>query len=286
MNRRRFLGVAAAGAAVAGGVAFEGFWRAPNAFAVTRHDLGGPADGRRHLVAQITDLHLRELRGVHRRIAAAVNAARPDLVVLTGDSVDRADALPLLDGFLALLDPRVPKLAIPGNWEHWSGVDLGALAAAYGRAGGRLLVNETVAAPGTDGALLVTGLDDLIGGRPDLASAVRGVPDAAAHLLLAHCPLHRDHLRPRTVPSGDPEPAPPPPPIPRFTAMLSGHTHGGQVRLLGWAPRVPPGSGRYVAGWFRDGDGPPLYVSRGIGTSVVPVRLGATPEVALFTLRL
>jgi predicted MPP superfamily phosphohydrolase len=58
---------------------------------------------------------------------------------------------------------------------------------------------------------------------------------------------------------------------------LSGHTHGGQVAPFGIATILPPGCGRYVAGWYRD-SGPPMYVSRGIGTSLFPVRIGATPE--------
>ena len=65
--------------------------------------------------------------------------------------------------------------------------------------------------------------------------------------------------------------------------MLSGHTHGGQVAIAGWAPVRPPGSGRYVRGWYDDGDGPPMYVSRGIGTvAMLPLRFGAVPEVTFF----
>jgi predicted MPP superfamily phosphohydrolase len=63
--------------------------------------------------------------------------------------------------------------------------------------------------------------------------------------------------------------------------MLSGHTHGGQIAPFGVALKLPHGSGGYVAGWYR-GDGVPLYVSRGIGTSLVPIRIGATPELAQF----
>jgi hypothetical protein len=63
--------------------------------------------------------------------------------------------------------------------------------------------------------------------------------------------------------------------------MLSGHTHGGQVQIFGCAPRVPRGSGRYREGWYEDA-GPVMYVSRGVGTSVLPVRLGARPEVSFF----
>ena len=63
--------------------------------------------------------------------------------------------------------------------------------------------------------------------------------------------------------------------------MLSGHTHGGQLQVLGWAPVLPRGSGGYVSGWYRKVR-PYLYVSRGLASSVVPLRLGAPPEVACF----
>jgi len=68
---------------------------------------------------------------------------------------------------------------------------------------------------------------------------------------------------------------------PPVTAMLAGHTHGAQVAAFGYAPVRPWGSGRYVAGWYRDA-WPHLYVSRGIGTSVLPFRPGSPPEVAVF----
>jgi uncharacterized protein len=63
------------------------------------------------------------------------------------------------------------------------------------------------------------------------------------------------------------------------------HVHGGQANLFGWAPFVPPGSGSYLRGWYRDGN-PPLYVSRGIGTSIVAARFNAVPEVAIFEISL
>ncbi|NTU65418.1 MAG: hypothetical protein HGB05_18960 [Chloroflexi bacterium] len=64
---------------------------------------------------------------------------------------------------------------------------------------------------------------------------------------------------------------------------MSGHTHAGQLTLFGWSLWTRPGSGSYVAGWY---DTPfcPLYVSKGIGTSLVPARLFARPEIAVFGL--
>lgn len=113
------------------------------------------------------------------------------------------------------------------------------------------------------------GLDDLVGGRPDTRRAFAGTEAADAHLLLAHCPEHRDRLAlaPSPFEAAVPSAADPA----EITMMLSGHTHGGQVNLFGWAPMLPQGSGRYVRGWFRDPGRVPLYVCRGIGTSVLPV---------------
>lgn len=281
MNRRRFL--ALSGAATAAGALSLGGYAGlvePRRAGFTRHRVNArtsPAQ-REVTFVQVTDLHLDRVGAMHRRIAARVNAIRPDLLLFTGDSVDRRDRLGELRSLLALLDPRTPKYAILGNWEHWSGVDLGELADVYHRANGRLLVNESAVHDADGRALALTGLDDLVGGRPD-TRAVDTAPDADAHLLLAHCPEHRDRLMvpglgapPRPIDTG------------RITMMLSGHTHGGQVNVLGWAPVLPRGSGRYVAGWFRDPGAVPLYVSRGVGTSVMPVRLGAPPEVAVFTM--
>jgi hypothetical protein len=67
-------------------------------------------------------------------------------------------------------------------------------------------------------------------------------------------------------------------------AVIAGHTHGGQVRLPFYTPYTPTGSGRFVSGWYRDTLAP-LYVTRGIGTVLVPARLFCRPELAVFTLR-
>lgn len=288
MNRRRFLAVSG-GAAATGAVALGGYagWVEPGRVQFTHHCANtrtSPVQ-REITFVQVTDLHLHSVNAMHRRIAARVNALRPDLVLFTGDSVDRADRLGAFAELLGLFDARTPKYAILGNWEHWSGVDAGALADVYRRANGRLLVNESVVHDVGGRALRLTGLDDLVGGRPDVRRAFAGVDVAGpadAHLLLAHCPEHRDRLDAAPLPLE--RAAPVSVDASRITMMLSGHTHGGQVNVLGWTPVLPPGSGRYVRGWFRDAGRVPLYVSRGIGTSVVPVRLGAPPEVAVFTM--
>lgn len=285
ISRRRFLAsVGGMGAAAAAyGTLLE-----PRRLEVTRHQIGvRTADARVPLVlAQITDLHIHGIRHVHHAIAARLAQIRPHAIVLTGDSVDDPTTLPVLDAFLALLDRRTPKYAILGNWEHWAGVDLGELGDLYARHGGRLLVNETAVHTHAGRRLGITGLDDMVGGAPELRGALTGAEPAHARLLLAHSPGYRDRLQSDAAPasvagariSGGVEKE-----AARFGAMLSGHTHGGQVAFFGWAPLLPPGSAGYVRGWFRGGGKVPLYVSRGIGESVLPVRLGSVPELAIHT---
>ena len=279
MTRRRWLATVAGAAVVATGV--DALAIEPNRVVVTRHRVGQAGDGPSARLVQLSDLHLRAVGRHEERIAAAVAELRPDLILLTGDAIDRAGDIPLLERFLALLEPGTPKLAILGNWEHWGRVDLPALARAYTRANGRLLRNESAVVPIAGRELLVTGLDDLIGGTPDMHAALHEVGARPDHLLLAHCPLHRDVLQAQAAPSGREAPDSIDPRLLTPQLMLAGHTHGGQIAPFGWASLRPRGSGRYVRGWYRDAS-TALYVSRGLGTSVVPARLGAAPEVASF----
>ncbi len=281
ISRRRFLGALGLGVAAAGvGVPLLETRRVT----VTRHVLGA-ADRASTVpplrIVQLADLHLGELDGHAERVAEAVTELRPRVIVFTGDSVDRLDTAGVLEDFLRLLPPVDAAFATLGNWEHLSPEQPEALRRAYGRHGVRLLVNESAALEHAGRRVLVTGVDDLRG-APSIHRALEGAEPAADHLLLAHSPAYRDELA--ALRAG------PHPVWPRWTehlerfrptVMLSGHTHGGQVAPFGWAPLRPRGSGRYVAGWYRDAR-PHLYVSRGIGTSIVPVRLGSPPEIAVF----
>lgn len=279
MNRRRWI--ASVAGAVAAATVADAFAVEPRRVTVTRQQLGDPGD-RPARIVQLTDLHLQSVGRHEERIAAEVDELQPDLIVFTGDSIDHAGNVGLLADFLALLPSDIPKLAILGNWEHWAEVDMPQLVRAYERGNCRLLRNESVVVPIGGAQLLVTGLDDLVGGTPDVGAALRGVAPRPHHLLLAHCPAHRDVL-PRDVAGLGGVEIDPSLLAPQL--MLAGHTHGGQVAPFGWAPLRPRGSGRYTRGWYRDAT-IPMYVSRGLGTSVVPARLCAPPEVAQFEWRL
>lgn len=266
MTRRQFLAALAGGAFVASGV--DAFAIEPGRLTVTRHAFGASAGPVLRLV-QLTDLHLHGVGDHEAEVAGAVRRLEPDLVLCTGDMIEREEDLELLDAFLGLLDRDTPKLGIYGNWERWAEIEPERLARVYAEHGGRLLVNETFLGTHEGRTYAITGLDDLVRGRPDLEGATAGVDHGPNHLLLEHCPAFRDEMPEGSWP----------------TWMISGHTHGGQVTLFGWAFFRPRGSGRYLEGWYRD-PGPPMYVCRGIGTVGIPARFFAPPEVAAFDWRL
>jgi predicted MPP superfamily phosphohydrolase len=142
-------------------------------------------------------------------------------------------------------------------------VPLVDLEKTYKSAGVKLLVNDGVTL--AEG-LHVFGTDDSTAGDPRLESLHRRPRDAT--LLLTHSPQFLDVLA-----HG-----------PGSLLAVSGHTHGGQVRLGRAVPFLPPGSGRFVNGWYDISAGR-AYVSRGTGTSIAPVRFTCRPELPIFTLR-
>jgi predicted MPP superfamily phosphohydrolase len=271
LPRRKMLAASAAlaGLPVAAGV--DGLLVTPRRLDVTHHIFGAAVTARALLrIVQVSDLHIRGFGAVEEQVLDAIATARPDVIAHTGDMLESPRGLAPLREFLHRC-PAVPSFAIPGNWEFASGVPVAKLKRLCETSGVDWLMNRSVRMSHAGTALRITGLDDLRGGRPDATAALGAAEPVPNHLVLAHCPALRDQLNLPLHHAAD--------------LVLSGHTHGGQVAPLGMPVVLPPGSGRYVAGWYgREGGDPlpSLYVSRGVGTSLIPVRLGAVPEVAVF----
>jgi uncharacterized protein len=249
------------------------FWLEPNRFVVTHHLLNQHLleNGDSLKIVQLSDLHLKQFNRRARQIAQQVNQLQPDIVVFTGDSLDRVEQLWGFEQFLSRLNRHTSKYAIVGNWEYWARIDLKLLSRIYATYNCRLLVNESILHRQGNRSLLITGVDDLVN-QPDLIKSLQGIAPNPNHLLLAHSPAYLDAFSNdelEILAEYKPQ------------LMLSGHTHGGQLVLLGFAPLRPRGSGRYVSGWYRNG-ALSLYVSRGLGFSVLPVRMGAVPEISYF----
>lgn len=126
----------------------------------------------------------------------------------------------------------------------------------------------------------------MVGGIPSLEHALIGCEPLANHILLIHSPVFVEKAHEILLGKESSDSFVPAADLRSFDIRyaLAGHTHGGQVNLLGMRPFLPQGSGRYVAGWYRDIK-PSLYVSRGIGTSILPVRIGSVPEIPVFEYR-
>jgi len=220
-------------------------------------------------IVVIGDIHFDPLYeiGYIARVIAHVNALRPDLLLYTGDFITaHADRINILSGILATAIAPLGAFAVPGNHEHWTGIEF-ITRSLESTAGIRVLCNETIPLPGAYGSRFwLTGIDSFWSGKPDLSTFSRA-PDDARHIVLVHEP---DSFLTLTDP--------------RIKLQISGHTHGGQVRMPLYGALVLPKMGHYFETGLFEKDGRHLYVNRGIGTLVPHVRLNCRPEINVFEL--
>jgi predicted MPP superfamily phosphohydrolase len=216
-------------------------------------------------ILQISDLHLNQLKYYHKSIAKKINAIKPDLIFITGDSVDKTENMSSLTGFLDIIDNSIKKFAITGNWEYWGNVDLKKLKDVYSNNNCELLINENRTISIRNRDISIIGMDDFVGGNADFEKAIINLKKTKTTIVLSHCPEYREIISNQ---KGNLD----------IDLVLSGHTHGGQITFLGIAPFKPQGSGKYLKGWYNEME-PKMYVSKGIGTSILPVRFGARAEI-------
>lgn len=218
-------------------------------------------------VAFLADLHAGSFMGEEDlvRVFAAVAARRPDLVCLGGDLINtRNQEILLLRKPLALLDPPLGVFAVPGNHDHFYGREIALWEEFLRSRGVRVLVNRGVRVERGGAGLWLAGVDDLTEAEPDLAAALAGARPGEPVLLLSH---HPDFFFEAAAAGVE--------------LTLSGHTHGGQIRRL----KGLMGHTRF--GWWEGGfllEESLLYVSRGVGVTLLPFRAGAAPEAPVFRL--
>jgi predicted MPP superfamily phosphohydrolase len=219
-------------------------------------------------VVQISDIHHGLFLPKAKLIEAVqqTNRLRADIVVLTGDFVtySRANIEPAAE-ILSRLRARYGVLAVLGNHDFRVGAD--AVTTALRRHRIEVLRNQHIKVQFGGACLYVAGVDDY-GYGADVRRAVRGIPRDAVTVLLAHNPRIISLASRHGV-----------------SLVLSGHTHGGQVNLplLGTVYGRSPERLRYKIGWDRLGT-TQIYVSRGIGTIVLPWRLRCPAEITQFEL--
>ena len=230
-----------------------------------------------HRLVQLSDFHLEEFTEPFflERIVDHVNGLEPDTVLLTGDFITRGSLNFLFEHHAAIRCAEIlakiqcaQKFAVLGN--HDVAVSASMVTAALQSQGIPVLHNryDTLTIRGE--SLHIAGTADPGTDVPDLNTAVPFRPQGPV-ILLAHAPDYADVVV--NHPRG-----------PLIDLMLSGHSHGGQVRLPLLGPLILPPLGRkYVEGLFRF-KRMQLYVNRGLGTVGMPIRLNCPPEITLITL--
>lgn len=278
ISRRKFLGIAAAGAAAALGA--DGFLLEPNLPKVVRQEFAlrrWPQSMDGFTVALLSDFHYDNYFSVHplRAAIGIVNKLRPDLIVLTGDFVsvplfgNRRQAARDAEPCAQLLrQMRAPYglSAVMGN--HDDQTEPGWVTAALRDSGIQVLRNQSVPIEKDGSRFWLAGIDDLLGRTADLSATLHGIPSDEATILLAHEPDYADYVARYPV-----------------DLQLSGHSHGGQIRIPLLPPLYLPKLGRkYISGRYQIRE-LALYTNPGLGTIEIPMRLNCPPEITLLTLR-
>lgn len=265
MNRRSLRGLWALmglGAVLGFLVAWYARYIEPKRLEVTHLNLAKGDDPL--TVAFVTDTHIgpnfssNDLQPLIRDL----EQRKPDVILFGGDFISESPR------FLNDLEPalmRITATAQLGCWGIWGNHDVANIRSriqpVLERCGVSMLTNESA---NVRGNLWLAGVDDVLLGKPNIQATFAGIPDGARTIALWHEP----DLAEKMVPYSP-------------LIMLSGHTHGGQVRLPFIGELAAPKLGKkYVAGMF-DVNGMLLYVCRGIGMYRPPVRFNCRPELAI-----
>lgn len=218
----------------------------------------------------LADLHIGPFTSVERAARGIDLLLResPDLLLLGGDYHSESPRyLPKAAELLGQYAEAAPLGTIGVMGNHDYAVSGEQTYDEFARHGIRLIRNESVEIECNGASFWIAGIDDTLLGEVDALSAFAMVPDGDPVLALWHEPFHAEQVAELGA-----------------FALLSGHTHGGQVRIpiLG-ALAAPKHGKRFVKG-LNSANGMPVYTSRGLGMYRPPVRLNCRPEVTLITL--
>ncbi|MCA1634070.1 MAG: metallophosphoesterase [Acidobacteria bacterium] len=243
----------------------------PYQLAVERHAVALPRlpralDGLR--VVHLSDIHHSPFTGreqVERAVEVA-NSLQPDIIALTGDYIshEREYIQPCAE-MLGRLRARRGVYAVLGNHDNW--VDARLITDLFRAEGIKVLVNEGMRFEDRGASFWLAGVDDTMVGLEDLPLALAGSREDELKLLLAHNPV----ILRRAARAG-------------VDLVLSGHTHGGQITWRSERSASGRVRRRILRGLGRRGN-TQIYVTRGLGTVVLPLRYGCLPEVSLLQLR-
>ncbi|MCR5542434.1 MAG: metallophosphoesterase [Ruminococcus sp.] len=226
------------------------------------------ADG--FCIVQVSDLHNAKFGRNNSRLINKIKDSSPDIIVITGDIVDSNHTnIKTATDFCEEAAKIAPCYYITGNHEMWLTEDESdTLYSGMTSAGVTILDNTTTI---LDNGIYLTGLGDDHLYDGSLAELSKDIPEDKLHIVLAHEPQYLEEEY--TLSSPD--------------LIITGHAHGGQFRLPFIGGIVAPDQGffpKYTAGEYKSGD-TTMYVSRGLGNSVIPVRIFNTPEINVLKIK-
>jgi len=277
-TRRQFLRAAAATATLA--VVGDALLLAPNRPRIVRQEVFLPRWPERlngFTVAVLSDFHYDPYFSIHPLHAAIamVNRLHPDLIALTGDFVsvpmvgdERKAAFAAEPCARLLRQMTAPHglWAVMGN--HDDATDAEHVTHALQAENIRVLANQSEPIEQDGSRFWLAGVNDVISGTADLSKTMHGVPVGEPVILLAHEPDFADEASQYPI-----------------DLQLSGHSHGGQIRIPFLPPLyLPELAKKYVWGTYHVGP-LTLHTSAGLGTIGIPMRLNCPPEVTVLTLR-
>ncbi|MCY9660272.1 metallophosphoesterase [Paenibacillus chondroitinus] len=278
MNRRAFLkySMSAVGslAALAGASGLysifgERYWIQLKTVPLAYHRYPAAFAGMR--IVQFSDTHLGKYYSLDQlaRVVKLVQRQKPDLICFTGDLFDSNygqisdDVIPIL----SRLQAKSGKYAVLGN--HDMRLDPGRVKDVLERSGFTVLVNANKSIVRGNSRLWIAGIDEMFHGKPDLPLALKGTVVDEFVLLLAHEPDFADTALKFPV-----------------DLQLSGHSHGGQIRIPFYGSLFTPDLGqKYEVGLYTfEKSEFHVYTNRGIGTTLFPIRFNCRPEITVFVL--
>lgn len=223
-------------------------------------------------IAQLTDIHHGFYTGLDyiHRCVEIVNNLQPDIIALTGDfTYGGKKYIGPCAEVLSGLRARVGVYVVLGNHDYYVGAS--SVATALKTAGCSVLIDGLDRLELRGEKLWLAGTDDLYYGTTDIKKLLSDIPREAPRIVLAHNPDFIEEFAAKDQ---------------RVDLMISGHTHGGQIRFpMAGAPHVSSAYGQqYIIGLNRK-DNTQIYTSRGIGTVLLPTRVDCPPEIVLLTLR-
>lgn len=232
----------------------------PQWIEVNQYPIQAPVDSPLKIM-QISDLHTKGNGFVEKKVFQIIEEQRPDIILLTGDISSPGSTIQDYKQVLSKIKAPKGVYFVTGNWEYW--VPVNGLQSLLSDSGITNLDNSNIKLSGNT---WLVGFDDVLEGNPNETLALKDVPTDAFKIGMFHTPIYFNQI------------------YKKINLSLSGHSHGGQMRIPFIKPFwLPAGTGEFIDGWFSR-ENSKMYVSRGIGNSILPFRFFCRPEIAIFSL--